>query len=63
MACVCLHNYLRQTDNAHYIPMRFVDCEDSSGNTKPGEWRVIVENDGCNGLLPIAETRHGRTGD
>ena len=63
MACVCLHNYLRQTDNAHYIPMGFVDCEDSSGNIKPGEWRAIAENDGCNDFLPIAATRHGRTGN
>ena len=31
LAAVCLHNYLRQTDNAVYCPTGFVDSEDSSG--------------------------------
>ena len=61
MACVCLHNYLRQTDNARYLPTGFVDCEDTSGDIKPGEWRSIVQMDGCNGLMAIGARRHGRT--
>jgi len=31
-ATVCLHNYLRLTENANYIPSGFVDCEDGNGN-------------------------------
>ncbi|CAB4007448.1 Hypothetical predicted protein [Paramuricea clavata] len=31
-ATVCLHNYLQLTDNAAYIPERFIDSEDSAGN-------------------------------
>ena len=33
-AVTCLHNYLRLTDNAKYIPAGFVDNEYSSGNLR-----------------------------
>ena len=42
MSTLCLHNYLRQTDNAGYYPSGFVDSEDSSGRIKPGEWRSLI---------------------
>ena len=45
MAALCLHNYLRQTDNAGYCPTGFVDSEDSTGQIKPGEWRSILSGD------------------
>ena len=45
MAAICLHNYLRQTDNAGYCPTGFVDSEDSTGQIKPGEWRSILSGD------------------
>ena len=38
-ATVCLHNYLRQTNSAGYCPAGFVDCENATGEIKPGEWR------------------------
>ena len=38
-ATVCLHNYLRLTENASYTPQGFVDSEDISGNIIPGDWR------------------------
>ena len=41
-ACLCLHNYLRLTDNAQYVPSGFVDSEDSSGEIIPGDWRSLV---------------------
>ncbi|XP_065068543.1 putative nuclease HARBI1 [Rhopilema esculentum] len=44
-ACVCLQNYLMQTDNAFYAPKGFVDAEDNSGNLIPGTWRSLVEKD------------------
>ena len=44
-ATVCLHNYLRLTENANYIPAGFVDCEDSSGNIIPGDWRSEINSD------------------
>ena len=44
-ATICLHNYLRLTDNAIYTPVGFVDCEDSSGNLIPGDWRSEVNSD------------------
>lgn len=44
-ATICLHNYLRLTENANYTPAGFVDCEDSSGNIIPGDWRSEVSGD------------------
>lgn len=44
-ATVCLHNYLRLTDNASYIPAGFIDSVDSTGNITPGDWRSIVRED------------------
>ena len=50
-AALCLHNYLRQTDNATYCPSGFIDSEDSTGNIIPGEWRNIVRKDSNAGAL------------
>lgn len=48
LACVCLHNYLRLTENASYAPKGFVDSEDNKGEIKSGDWRKITANDeGC----------------
>ena len=59
MAAICLHNYLRQTENALYCPTGFVDSEDSTGRLKPGEWRNIVASDnGC--LQSMPNTRGSR---
>ena len=44
-ACICLHNYLRLTENASYVPEGFVDSEDDSGNLILGTWRSIVKDD------------------
>ena len=57
-AAVCLHNYLRLTDNAMYCPQGFVDCEDSSGRLQQGEWRNIVAGDV--GAFRTMETPRGR---
>ena len=50
-AAVCLHNYLRLTENAKYLPTGFVDCESDDGTIIPGDWRTITGND--NGLVHI----------
>lgn len=39
-ACMTLHNFLRQTDNAYYSPQGFVDSESSDGAIKVGQWRT-----------------------
>ena len=49
LACMTLHNYLRQTDNARYCPSKFIDCESGSGKIKNGEWRCLI--DGSNGAI------------
>eukprot|EP00794_Sanderia_malayensis_P002307 gene2307-2657_t len=54
-ACVCLHNYLKQTDNAFYVPNGFIVAEDNSGTVIPGNWRSIVDND-QSALQPIPRT-------
>lgn len=59
-AAVCLHNYLRLTDNARYIPKGFVDSEDSTGNIIPGDWRNVTHADegGVTSLGRIAGNRY-----
>ena len=58
-ACVCLHNYLRRTENAGYIPSGFIDSENSSGDVIPGTWRSIVEND-RNGMVKCGKIAGNR---
>lgn len=59
-ATVCLHNYLRLTDNANYIPTGFVDSEDSSGNIVPGDWRkeADIEDAGLRRVSQIGGNRY-----
>ena len=40
LACMTLHNFLRQIDSAYYSPEGFIDSEDSNGRIKPGRWRT-----------------------
>ena len=59
LSALCLHNYLRQTDNAGYCPAGFVDFEDSSGRIKPGEWRSLVSTgDMCIPLNKLHNVRY-----
>ncbi|XP_065055079.1 putative nuclease HARBI1 [Rhopilema esculentum] len=44
-ACVCLHNYLLQTDNAFYVPAGFVDAEDETGEIIPSSWRCKTSDE------------------
>ena len=44
-ACVCLHNYLKQTDSACYVPTGSVNSEDSSGSIVEGSWRSTVSRE------------------
>ena len=46
MACLCLHNYLRQTENSLYTTQGFVDVELADGKIKEGEWRSQAGQDG-----------------
>ena len=40
-ATICLHNFLRLTNGANYLPSGFVDCESNSGDII-GDWRKVV---------------------
>ena len=58
-ATVCLHNYLQLTDNAAYIPERFIDSEDSNGKIIQGDWREVVKNErGMKNLGRVAGNRY-----
>ena len=48
-ATLCLHNYLRLTDNSFYTPQGFVDVENNSGQIVPGGWCKIAQD--VNGAL------------
>ena len=58
-ATVCLHNFLRLTENARYIPTGFVDSEDSSGHIVPGDWRNVTHEDE-GGLTNLPRIRGNR---
>ena len=59
LACLALHNYLRQTDNAVYTPTGFLDSENSDGSIKLGGWREIQSSDqGC--FAPVSAVRGSR---
>ena len=47
LACIALHNYLRQTNNSVYTPAGFADSECSSGKIRFGEWRANI-SEGAN---------------
>ena len=51
MVCLCLHNYLRQTENSLYTPQGFVEVELPDGKIKEGEWRSQAGKDGCLKLM------------
>ena len=59
LACLALHNYLRLTENAHYITTGFADSEDSDGNIVPGDWRKDVQS-GNSALEEIASLSGSR---
>ena len=46
-ARVCLHNYLKQTDNAGYTPDGFVDSECCNTGSMEGSWGSVVGNQQC----------------
>ena len=50
LACLSLHNYLMQTDNAMYTPTGVIDSENRDGRILLGEWRnQMVEHAQSNG--------------
>ena len=51
MACLCLHNYLCQTENSLYTPQGFVDVELADVKIKEREWRSQAWQDGCLKLM------------
>ena len=53
-ACVCIHNYLMQTENAGYAPTGCIDSEDGTGDLIPGSWRSEVANDERPALRSLA---------
>jgi hypothetical protein len=58
-ACVCLHNYLRLTYNAHYVPVGFVDHQHDNGDIIPGDWRqMTVEDTGAMQALRVGRAHN-----
>ena len=53
MACLCLHRYLRKTENSLNTPQGFgfVDVELADSNIKKGDWRTQAGQDGCLKLM------------
>lgn len=58
LACVALHNYLRQTNSARYTPTAFIDSEDMTGNFKEGEWRNERYQSRNGAIRPVKRIRN-----
>nr|XP_047135232.1 putative nuclease HARBI1 [Hydra vulgaris] len=58
-ATVCLHNYLRLTNGAHYIPTGFVDSQSHSGIVIQEDWRKELQDQGC--LLDFSKSTSKRS--
>ena len=59
LSCLCLHNYLRQTENSLYCPHGFVEIQTGDGEIRVGEWRSIKVDH--NVLEPLDKLRGGRS--
>ena len=57
LAYIAPHKYLHRANNPSYCPNSFVDCKDSTGDTKEEEWRKIVTE--RNGALANLPNVHG----
>ena len=57
LATLALHNYLNQTDNAHYTPAGFIDSEDSTGEIIAGQWRKNITNN-LQEICPVRNSRY-----
>ena len=51
LACLTLHNYLRQTENAFYPPSGFIDSENDCRIIIPGSWRSDIDGNRLGGAL------------
>ena len=51
MACLALHNYLRQTENAFYSPSGFIDSENDYGIIILGSWHSSIDGNRLGGDL------------
>ncbi|XP_066925582.1 putative nuclease HARBI1 [Clytia hemisphaerica] len=58
LSAICLHNYLRQTENSLYMLYGSIDIETFDGQIKEGQWRSRVQGDG--GMLPIKPKKGSR---
>ncbi|KAF7200675.1 uncharacterized protein [Nothobranchius furzeri] len=53
LACVCLHNYLREIQSDTYTPEGLIDSEDAEHRLVEGNWRL----DGLGAMLPLQPDR------
>lgn len=60
MACVVLHNFLRQTSRSHYCPLQALDREDvENGVVHSGTWRL---DGGMSNARPISSNSYSAEG-
>ena len=62
MACLALHNYLRQRENAFYSPSGFIDSENDCGIIIPGSQRSGIDGyrlgKALQNLRPVRSSRY-----
>ena len=60
LACLTLHNYLRQTKNTSYLPLGLINSGGSSGNILSGTWESENEVELSGALANIKPVGGGR---
>lgn len=60
LACLTLHNYLRQTKNTSYLPLGLINSGGSSGNILSGTWESENEVELSGALANIKPFGGGR---
>ena len=59
LAATALHNYLQQTDSAHYTPAGFAHSEVKSGAVVEGQWRKLIDSN-LHSVRPVRNCRYAK---
>ena len=59
LAAMGLHNYLKQTNDAHYTPAGFADSEDKSAAIIEAQWRRLIDSN-LQSVRPIRNSRYAK---
>ena len=59
-ACIALHNYLKQTDNAYYTPKGML-IRKAVRRIVPGQWWSSIETNSIQNIRPVRGSKYTKT--